>query len=87
MSLWLCDVCHNFILFTYFFLLTLTGGSEIKVTESNKEEYLKLMTEWRVSRGQEEQTKAFLEGFNEVLPLEVKIFFFACLDITCHNYY
>lgn len=41
------------------------------MTEDNKEEYLKLMTEWRVSRGQEEQTHAFLEGFNEVLPLEV----------------
>ena len=49
------------------------GGSEIRVTEANKEEYLKLMTEWRVSRGQEEQTKAFLEGFNEVLPLEVRL--------------
>lgn len=46
------------------------NGSELKVTEENKEEYLKLMTEWRVSRGQEEQTKSFLEGFNEVLPLE-----------------
>lgn len=41
------------------------------MTEENKDEYLKLMTEWRVSRGQEEQTKSFLEGFNEVLPLEV----------------
>lgn len=38
------------------------GGSELRVTEENKEEYLKLMTEWRVSRGQEEQTKSFLEG-------------------------
>lgn len=48
-----------------------TGGAEIKVSEENKEEYIKLVTEWRVSRGQEEQTKAFLEGFSEVLPLEV----------------
>ena len=46
------------------------GGSEERVTEENKEEYLRLMTEWRVTRGQEEQTSAFLEGFNEVLPLE-----------------
>lgn len=46
------------------------GGSEIRVTDDNKDEYLRLMTEWRVSRGQEEQQKAFLEGFNEVLPLE-----------------
>ena len=49
-----------------------TGGAEIKVTEENKDEYIKLVTEWRVSRGQEEQTKAFLEGFSEVLPLEVR---------------
>lgn len=30
----------------------------------------RLMTEWRMTRGIEEQTKAFLEGFNEVVPLE-----------------
>ncbi|XP_002735403.1 E3 ubiquitin-protein ligase Su(dx)-like, partial [Saccoglossus kowalevskii] len=46
------------------------GGSEIAVTEENKEEYLSLMTEWRFNRGIEEQTKSFLEGFNEVLPLQ-----------------
>jgi hypothetical protein len=28
------------------------------------------MTQWRFSRGVEEQTKAFLEGFNEVVPLQ-----------------
>ena len=28
------------------------------------------MTEWRMTRGIEEQTKSFLEGFNEVVPLE-----------------
>lgn len=27
------------------------------------------MTEWRLNRGIEEQTKAFLEGFNNVVPL------------------
>jgi len=46
------------------------GGSEIQVTEENKEEYINLMTEWRMTRGIEEQTKAFLAGFNEVVPLE-----------------
>lgn len=45
-------------------------GSNIKVTDENKEEYIKLMTEWRFTRGQEEQTKAFLDGFNDVIPLE-----------------
>lgn len=47
-----------------------TGGSEIRVTEENKAEYLELICAWRMSRGIEEQTKAFLEGFNEVVPLE-----------------
>lgn len=28
------------------------------------------MTEWRMTRGIEDQTKAFLDGFNEVVPLE-----------------
>lgn len=28
------------------------------------------MAEWRFSRGVEEQTKAFLDGFNEVVPLQ-----------------
>lgn len=28
------------------------------------------MTDWRMNRGIEEQTKAFLDGFNEVVPLE-----------------
>lgn len=48
----------------------LEGGAELRVTETNKDQYLRLMTEWRVSRGQEEQARAFLDGFNEVLPLE-----------------
>lgn len=46
------------------------GGADIRVTEENKEEYLNLMTQWRFSRGVEEQTKAFLDGFNEVVPLQ-----------------
>lgn len=46
------------------------NGDKERVTEENKEEYLTLMTEWRMTRGIEEQTKTFLEGFNEVVPLE-----------------
>ena len=30
---------------------------------------VRLMTQWRFNRGIEEQTKAFLDGFNEVVPL------------------
>merc|ERR1719319_812862 len=46
------------------------NGVDIRVTEENKEEYLNLVTQWRMTRGIEKQTKAFLEGFNEVVPLE-----------------
>ncbi|MBN3317057.1 WWP1 ligase, partial [Atractosteus spatula] len=46
------------------------GGANLLVTEENKEEYIGLMAEWRFSRGVEEQTKAFLDGFNEVVPLQ-----------------
>ncbi|XP_077424063.1 NEDD4-like E3 ubiquitin-protein ligase WWP2 isoform X1 [Vanacampus margaritifer] len=45
-------------------------GENILVNEENKEEYISLLTDWRFTRGVEEQTKAFLEGFNEVVPLE-----------------
>ncbi|XP_068604169.1 NEDD4-like E3 ubiquitin-protein ligase WWP1 [Brachionichthys hirsutus] len=45
-------------------------GTNVLVTELNKEEYISLMAEWRFSRGVEGQTKAFLDGFNEVVPLQ-----------------
>ncbi|XP_060949451.1 NEDD4-like E3 ubiquitin-protein ligase WWP1 isoform X3 [Limanda limanda] len=45
-------------------------GADVLVTEENKEEYISLMAEWRFSRGVEGQTKAFLDGFNEVVPLQ-----------------
>ncbi|XP_033856083.1 NEDD4-like E3 ubiquitin-protein ligase WWP1 isoform X1 [Acipenser ruthenus] len=45
-------------------------GTNLLVTEENKEEYIGLMAEWRFSRGVGEQTKAFLDGFNEVVPLQ-----------------
>ncbi|XP_053402925.1 E3 ubiquitin-protein ligase Su(dx)-like [Mercenaria mercenaria] len=44
------------------------GGADIAVTNENKEEYINLMTNWRFTRGVEEQTKAFLGGFSEVVP-------------------
>ena len=30
----------------------------------------RLMIDWRFSRGVKDQTKAFLDGFNEVVPLQ-----------------
>lgn len=46
------------------------SGDKERVTEANKEHYLHLVTQWRMTRGIEEQTSAFLDGFNEVVPLE-----------------
>lgn len=46
------------------------SGDKERVTETNKEQYLQLVTQWRMTRGIEEQTSAFLDGFNEVVPLE-----------------
>ncbi|CAH0557490.1 unnamed protein product [Brassicogethes aeneus] len=46
------------------------NGDKERVDEENKEEYLTLMTEWRMTRGIEQQTQAFLDGFNEVVPIE-----------------
>ncbi|WAR12224.1 WWP1-like protein [Mya arenaria] len=46
------------------------NGADVAVTNENKEEYINLMTNWRFTRGVEEQTKAFLDGFSEVVPLQ-----------------
>lgn len=35
----------------------------------------RLVAEWRLSRGVEEQTLSFLEGFNEVLPQQYLQYF------------
>lgn len=45
------------------------GGAQVRVNEENKLEYIGLMTEWFFNRGVTEQTKAFIEGFNDVIPL------------------
>uniref|UniRef100_A0A672NKP1 E3 ubiquitin-protein ligase n=1 Tax=Sinocyclocheilus grahami TaxID=75366 RepID=A0A672NKP1_SINGR len=63
-------------------------GGNIQVTEDNKEEYIRLVAEWRLSRGVEEQTQAFLEGFNEVLPQQYLQYFDAKeleVQTTLHN--
>lgn len=46
------------------------GGTNTAVTEENKNEYIILMIDWMFSRGIEKQTQAFLDGFNDVLPLK-----------------
>lgn len=34
-----------------------------------------MVAEWRLSRGVEEQTQAFFEGFNEILPQQYLQYF------------
>lgn len=45
-------------------------GKNIEVTDENKEDFIDKMVNWKFSAGIEKQTKAFLDGFNEVVPLE-----------------
>lgn len=47
------------------------GGRDIEVTEENKHEYVELICEWKISRRVEEQFKAFIDGFNELIPQEL----------------
>ncbi|XP_029292525.1 E3 ubiquitin-protein ligase Itchy-like isoform X2 [Cottoperca gobio] len=61
-------------------------GGDLQVTEENKEEYIRLVAEWRMSRGVEEQTQAFFEGFNEVLPQQYLQYFDAKeLEVRLRN--
>ncbi|PWY97203.1 putative ubiquitin-protein ligase [Testicularia cyperi] len=47
------------------------GGEEIEVTDENKKEYVELMTEWRISTRVQEQFKAFISGFTELIPQDL----------------
>lgn len=47
------------------------GGRDIEVTETNKHEYVELISEWKISKRVEEQFKAFINGFNELIPQEL----------------
>lgn len=50
-------------------------GRSIPVNENNKREYVRLVTEYKLSTAIKPQIDAFLRGFNEVLPLSyVSIF-------------
>lgn len=43
-------------------------GQNVEVTDDNKEEYVDLVTEWRIQKRVEEQFNAFISGFNELIP-------------------
>ncbi|XP_061395940.1 E3 ubiquitin-protein ligase Nedd-4 isoform X2 [Musca vetustissima] len=51
------------------------GGANIEVTDENKDEYIKLVIEWRFVARVKEQMSAFLQGFGSIIPLNlIKIF-------------
>ncbi|KAF2228252.1 hypothetical protein BDZ85DRAFT_210764 [Elsinoe ampelina] len=47
------------------------NGRNIPVTEENKQEYVKLVVEQRLTKSVEEQLEHFLIGFREIVPLEL----------------
>jgi E3 ubiquitin-protein ligase NEDD4 len=50
-------------------------GANIPVTQENKQEYIDLVIRWRFVSRILPQMEAFLEGFNEILPLSlIKVF-------------
>ncbi|XP_039276915.1 E3 ubiquitin-protein ligase NEDD4 isoform X2 [Nilaparvata lugens] len=50
-------------------------GANIQVTDENKDEYIRLVIEWRFVSRVQEQMNAFLEGFSALVPLNlIKIF-------------
>ncbi|XP_055551452.1 E3 ubiquitin-protein ligase Nedd-4-like isoform X2 [Wyeomyia smithii] len=51
------------------------NGADIEVTNENKDEYIKLVIEWRFVARVKDQMQAFLEGFGQIVPLNLlKIF-------------
>lgn len=47
------------------------NGRDIDVTNENKKEFVELKTEWIISKPIEQQFKAFMDGFNELIPQEL----------------
>ncbi|XP_076322509.1 E3 ubiquitin-protein ligase Nedd-4-like isoform X2 [Tachypleus tridentatus] len=47
------------------------GGANIHVTQENRQEYINLVIQWRFVSRIQPQMNAFLEGFNEIIPLSL----------------
>ncbi len=51
------------------------NGTNVAVTEANKQEYVRLVTETRLTKSIRSQIDAFLDGFNEIIPADlIRIF-------------
>jgi len=46
-------------------------GQNIEVTNENKREYVDLVTGWRIEKRVQEQFKAFVEGFHDLIPADL----------------
>lgn len=44
------------------------GGRNIEVTNENKDEYIELLTQWRIVKRVQEQMQAFMSGLFEIIP-------------------
>jgi len=44
------------------------NGRNIEVTDENKKEYVELFSQWKIVDRVQEQLKAFMDGFNELIP-------------------
>ncbi|KAL2073000.1 hypothetical protein VTL71DRAFT_10324 [Oculimacula yallundae] len=51
------------------------NGRNIPVTEENKQEYVRLMTEFRLTGSVKEQLDEFLKGFHDIIPAELVAIF------------
>ncbi|KAI8808254.1 hypothetical protein BJ742DRAFT_285897 [Cladochytrium replicatum] len=47
------------------------GGRDIPVDDDTKKEYVELITEWKICKRVEDQFKAFLQGFHELVPQDL----------------
>ncbi|XP_060536344.1 E3 ubiquitin-protein ligase Nedd-4 isoform X2 [Cylas formicarius] len=51
------------------------GGANVPLDDSNKDQYIKCIIQWRFVERVQEQMNAFLEGFSDLIPLNIiKIF-------------
>ncbi|KAJ1979372.1 hypothetical protein H4R34_002850 [Dimargaris verticillata] len=50
-------------------------GQNIAVTEENKHEYVDLVTNWKIRGRIEDQLKAFLDGFHQLIPRDLIVVF------------
>ena len=54
------------------------GGADIPVTEENKQEYVDLIVEYRISKRVKDQSDALMSGLSELIPLDLITVFDEC---------